>query len=335
MRERSAIALWTWLGILALAPAAAAQPLDKVDFVRNYQGNFGGIKVPGCGFYNDTMFDPVSLLVTWTNNRPCFEKAMRAHAVRNDNRVVVDPRADYDGGQGGGPLDLWHEPATFARFLKDVRAYVNARGEPFKVLVFMAGDSHIKSFLKDGREGVPDPDAEAHFERDVRALSTAAADLIDATAVCWECRNQRDYMTAGTYERNGKLIAALFPRAWHGQHLNHTASSWAAAGDQPEGDDPSGGAGSVAWGRCVRDGWCDGMLFEFEAGDRYLKPAAHPNLHRFPRRPRTILGAHRPARQRPAVGGDSGRARPPVGAGRRDRVRIHPRRLQRSLRRGL
>ncbi len=85
------------------ASPAAAQALDKVDFVRNYQGNFGGIKVPGCGFHHDTMFDPVSLLVTWTSNRPCFERAMQAHAERGDNRVVVDPRADYHGGEGGGP----------------------------------------------------------------------------------------------------------------------------------------------------------------------------------------------------------------------------------------
>ncbi len=150
------------------------------------------------------------------------------------------------------------------------------------MLVFLAGDGHIASFLKDEREGVPDPDAEAHFARDARALAAAAADQVDATAVCWECRNQRNYMTAGTYERNGKLIAALFPRAWHGQHLNHTSSSWASAGGSQEGDDPNGGSGSVAWSRCLRDGWCDGLLFEFEAGERYLKPEASPNYTGFP-----------------------------------------------------
>src|SRR4051794_38382701 len=282
MRTPGIVGLLAWLGMAAGASPAAAQALDKVDFVRNYQGNFGGIKVPGCGFHNDTMFDPVSLLVTWTSNRPCFERAMQAHAERGDNRVVVDPRADYHGGEGGGPIDLWHDPGTFGRFLKDVRAHTNNRGEPFKVLVFMAGDGHIASFLKDEREGVPDPEAEAHFARDARALAAAAADHVDATAVCWECRSQRNYMTAGTYERNGKLIAALFPRAWHGQHLNDTSSSWASAGGSQEGDDPNGGSGSVAWSRCLRDGWCDGLLFEFEAGERYLKPAAYPNYTGFP-----------------------------------------------------
>ena len=268
------------LGVRAVA--VSAQPLDKTDFIRNYQGNFGGIKVPGCGFHNDTMFDPVSLLVTWTADRPCFEKAMRAHAVRGDNRVVVDPRADYHGGQGGGPVDVWHDPATFARFLQDVRAHRNARGEPFKVLVFLAGDGHIASFLKDGREGTPDPDAESHFARDVRALAAAAADHIDGTAVCWECRPQSNYMTAGTYERNGRLVAELFPRAWHGQHLISGASSWTAPAGTVEDDDPAGGAGPVAWNRCLRDGWCDGLLFQFESGPRYLEPEDHPNYTGLP-----------------------------------------------------
>ena len=35
-----------------------------------------GSKCRGCGFHNDTMFDPVSLLTTWMGNRPCFEKEM-------------------------------------------------------------------------------------------------------------------------------------------------------------------------------------------------------------------------------------------------------------------
>jgi hypothetical protein len=262
--------------VLLAVRIASAQPLDKVDFVRSYQGNFGTIKVPGCGFHNDSLFDPVSLLVTWTSNRPCFDKAMQAHAARGDNRVVVDPRADYHGGQGGGPLDLWHDPETFARFLKDVRAFRNNRGEPFKVLVFMAADGHIATFLKNGQEGVPDPDAESHFERDIRALAAAAADQIDATAVCWECRNQGNYMTAGTYERNGKLIAALFPRAWHGQHLTSNNSSWTSSGGK-EGDDPNGGAGPASWTRCLSDRWCDGLLFQFESGARFLKPGGHPN----------------------------------------------------------
>jgi hypothetical protein len=285
--------VFAWIAPLhGQAPALGT----KADFIRTYQGNFGGIKVPDCGFYNEVMFDPVGLMVTWTNNRPCFEKAMRAHAARGDNRVVVDPRADYHGGQGGGPIDVWHDPATFARFLKDVRAHVNNRGEHFKVLVFMAADGHIASFLKNGQEGVPDPEAEEHFARDVRALAAAAADQIDATAVCWECRSQRNYMTPGTYERNGQLIAALFPRAWHGQHLNENSSSWSSwkcdpAGGDPactpensgmEGDDPNRGSGAVAWSRCLRAGWCDGLLFEFAAGGPYVKPRSHPNYTKFP-----------------------------------------------------
>jgi len=295
-RKRLAAACILLVGLMTRVQGQAPPLGTKADFIRNYQGNFGGIKVPGCGFHNDVMFDPVVLLVTWTSNRPCFEKAMQAHAARGDNRVVVDPRADYHGGQGGGPIDLWHDPATFARFLKDVRAYVNNRGEHFKVLVFLAADGHIGSFLKNGQEGIPDPDAEAHFARDIRALATAAADQIDATAVCWECRDQRNYLTPGSYERNGQLIAKLFPGAWHGQHLSENVSSWsslkcAPASQDPgctpehsgmEGDDPNGGNGLMAWSRCLRDGWCDGLLFEFEAGARYLKPAAHPNYTGFP-----------------------------------------------------
>jgi hypothetical protein len=79
MRTPGIVGLSAWLGMMATASPAAPQALDKVDFVRNYQGKFGGIKVPGCGFHHDTMFDPVSLLVTWTRNRPCFERAMQAH----------------------------------------------------------------------------------------------------------------------------------------------------------------------------------------------------------------------------------------------------------------
>ena len=101
------------------APRSASEKRDEI----------GSIKVPGCGFHNDSLFDPVVLLVTWTNNKPCFEKAMQAHAVRGDNRVVVSPRADYHGGQGGGIVDLWHDPATFRAFLVDIRRHVNNRSD--------------------------------------------------------------------------------------------------------------------------------------------------------------------------------------------------------------
>ena len=257
---------------------------------------------------------------------------MRARR-RGDNRGVVDPRADYHGGQGGGPIDVWHDPATFARFLKDIRAHVNNRGEHFKVLVFMAADGHVASFLKNGQEGVPDLEAEEHFARDMRALAAAAADQIDATAVCWECRSQRNYMTSGTYERNGQLIAMLFPKAWHGQHLNENSSSWSSwkcdpAGGAPgctpensgmEGDDPNRGSGPVAWSRCLRAGWCDGLLFEFAAGASYLKPEAHPNYTKFP----GALGRYWEAVVRLGTTGNRSQPRPAiVMAGRRPTSRV-------------
>ena len=200
---------------------------------------------------------------------------MQAHASRGDNRVVVDPRADYHGGQGGGIVDLWHEPARFREFLVDVRRHTNNRGERFEVLLFLAADSHIASFLKGGSEGVPDPDAEAHALRDIRALAAVAADQVAGTAVCWECRDQKNFMTAGTYERIGKAIADAFPNAWHGQHLIAASNSWSSS--EGEGDDPNGGNKTRAWERCVADGWCDGLLYQFGVGDEYLNPANHPN----------------------------------------------------------
>ena len=101
MRAPGMVALFVWGYLVAAAPAAAAPPLDKVDFIRNYQGNFGGIKVPGCGFYNDSLSIWCRCSSRGRTIGPVFEKAMQAHAIRGDNRVVVDPRADYHGGQGG------------------------------------------------------------------------------------------------------------------------------------------------------------------------------------------------------------------------------------------
>jgi hypothetical protein len=244
-------------------------------FIERYQGNFGSIKVEGCGFHNDSLFDPVVLLSTWTHNKPCFDKAMQAHADRGDNRVVVDPRADYHGGQGGAIVDLWHDPGTFAKFLSDVRSRVNSRGERFEVLLFLAGDAHISSFLKGAAAGVPDPDAEAHAMRDIAAMGAGVSDQVGGTAVCWECRDQTNFMTAGTYERLGKAIAAAFPNAWHGHHLSAGANSWSST--PGEGDDPNGGDKMRAWARCVADGWCDGLLYQFAVGDEYLNPQNHPN----------------------------------------------------------
>lgn len=260
----------------AASPLAFAQPLpSKPLFIQQYQGNFGSILVPGCGFHNDILFDPVGLLVTWTNNKPCFEKAMQAHADRGDNRVVVDPRADYHEGEGGGIVDLWHDASTFRAFLADIRRHANNRGERFEVLLFLGGDGHIKGFLENDRIGAPDRDAEAHALRDIRALASAAADEVAGTAVCWECRDQTNFMTAGTYERLGKAIADAFPKAWHGQHLIAGSSSWSST--ETEGDDPNHGNKLRAWDRCVVDGWCDGLLYQFGVGDEYLNPTRHPN----------------------------------------------------------
>lgn len=268
----------------------------KDDFIRNYQGNFGSIKVPGCGFYNDSLFDPVVLLGTWVRDKACFEKAMAAHAERNDNRVVVDPRSDYHDGQGGALLDLWHDPAQFRAFLLDVRRHVNALGEHFEVLLFNSADGHIPSFLVNGAEGVPDPLAESHFEADVRAMAAATRDLVAGTATCWECRHQRNYITPGAYGRIGKIVAREYPKAWHGQHLVSGSSSWSSwncdpasadaatqnppctvANSHMEGDDPYRGNELLPWTKCAAEGWCDGILYQFHVGDDYLNPDNHPN----------------------------------------------------------
>jgi hypothetical protein len=271
-------------------PPPAAAPLDKRDFIEHYQGNFGSIKVPGCGFYNDSLFDPVVLLGTWTRDKACFEKAMEAHAARGDNRVVIDPRSDYHDGQGGALLDLWHDPQTFARFVRDVRAHRNNRGEHFKVFLFLSADGHIDSFLQRGAEGVPNLDAEAHFRADVELLAAETRDLIDGTAPCWECRHQRNYETPGTFKRNLRVVADAFPNAWHGVHLIAESSSWSSWNCDPEtdssctpaaahmeGDDPYRGNELAPWVTCVADRTCDGIAYQFKDGDVYTNPDAHPN----------------------------------------------------------
>ena len=273
-RVRWAPLAMVWLACEAATVAGQTLP-SKRQFIENYQGNFGSIKVEGCGFHNDSLFDPVVLLTTWTHNRACFDKAMQAHADRGDNRVVVDPRADYHGGQGGAIVDLWHDPATFSKFLTDVRSRLNSRGERFEVLLFLSGDSHIDSFLKGGAAGVPDAEAEAHALRDIAALGSAVADQVGGTAVCWECRDQTNYMTPGTYERLGKAIAAAFPTAWHGHQLSAAVNSWSSTPN--EGDDPNKGDKMRAWTRCVADGWCDGLLYQFAVGEEYLNAQNHPN----------------------------------------------------------
>lgn len=251
-------------------------------FAREYQGNFGSIAVDQCWTYGGTLFDPVDLLVNWETDHACFEKLMQQHADRGDNRVVLDPRADYRGE--GGILDYWHDPATVRAFLLDVRKHRNKYGEPFGVLLFFSGDGHVDTFLAGG-QGQPSATAEAHFANDVHALAAATRDLIDGTAVCWECRHQRDYMTPGTFARLAAIIAREFPDAWHGVHLSQGSSSVSSwnCGDasdpacNAEGDDPFQGSEPGFWDACRAAGYCDGLLYQFNAGDPYLNPHAYPN----------------------------------------------------------
>ncbi len=280
-------------------PRPATQPiLSKADFLHNYQGDFGNAKRPGCGLYNDSVFDP--LLVLWIGNRECFERVMALKADRNDNRVVVSLTTDYHGRYA--KHDLWHDPEQFARFLADVRSRRNGLGEYFKVSVALSGDGHIGSFLLNGRPGHPDPAAEDHFKRDVAELARAAGDQIDATMECWECRDQRNYMTPGTYQRLGRFIAAVLPKAVHATHLvsgANSVSSWRCdpdqrgpdgirAGDRPpgtpghcphsekEGDDPFGGSKPGFWKSCRAEGWCDALYYQFETGRKYTDPRRYP-----------------------------------------------------------
>ena len=83
----------------------------------------------------------------------------------------------------------------------------------------MAGDGHIATFLKGGQEGVPDPEAEAHFARDVRALAAAAADQIDANGGVLgmpEPAQLHDGRAPTSATANSS--PSCFREAWHGQH---------------------------------------------------------------------------------------------------------------------
>lgn len=265
------------LSLVVHAQTPAASPrVVRAEFARTYQGNFGSIRLPGCGVQHDVIFDP-HLLYWWAHDRRCFDAAMDAHASRGDNRIVIDPSDDYNRGHSlpGGDIDMWHEPARFRAFIDEVRSRTNSRGEHVGVLLFLAGDAHFgKTMLRDGKAGEPDPAVEAHWHRDLRAMADATRDVVDGTAVCWECRPVTDYMTVGQYERGGQLIAQLWPDAWHGQHLTPDASSWVAS--TAEGDDPNHGDRIEAWHRCRREQWCDGLLFQFQAGEPYLRADRTP-----------------------------------------------------------
>lgn len=268
--------------------AAKTPPLpSKQTFIQQYQGNFGSIKISGCDLHNDSLFDPV-LLVRWVDNKECFERMMQAHADRNDNRVVVSPAISYHQGEGGA-ADVWHEPARFSTFLADIRRHKNKLGETIEPLViWIQGEHFWPNFLVNGEEGKPSPEQELHFARDIRAMAPAVSDKIAGMAVCWECRHQRDYITVGAYMRAGRLIAELFPNAWHGMHFiqdSSSASSWRCDPAQDptcpasaaEGDDPIRGNEPNFWRVCRAEGWCDGLLFQFAAGDTYVHPEKYPN----------------------------------------------------------
>jgi hypothetical protein len=262
-----------WTGAVSQESGA---PIGRDRFAAEYQGNFGGIKVPGCRLNNDVLFDP-QLLPMWLEDRPCFERSMAAHASRNDNRVVVSPAICYHGGQAGPCADVWHEPQRFRAFLADIRRHTNARGETIEPLVIWIQHEHFSSFLKGGREGVPDRAAETHAFKDMAAMAAATRDLVGGHSPAWEPRPQRDWMTAGTYERLAAKAHELWPAAWLGVHLTQDSTSWTVADGPPEADDPNQGDRLRSWARCRKAGWCDGLLFQTTAGDAFVNPERHPN----------------------------------------------------------
>jgi len=278
--------------IVILLAAAPPRPADtravpgKTAFIREYQGNFGTIKLPGCGLPYDSLFDPF-LLSEWTHDRPCFERMMQAHATRGDNRVVIDPRSDYHGQVT--VVDLYHDPETFAAFVSDIRSHTNARGEGFEVLLFLSADGHIPSFI-DARTGRRDLEAEAHWRRDVSALLARVGSQIAGVSPCWECRDQRDYMRPATYAMMGQFLRQQLRDAWMGVHLikgsasvsSRRCTDEANADCRAEPDDPYGGSEPAFWATCRREGWCDGLLYQFADGPEYLEPDRHPNYTQAP-----------------------------------------------------
>jgi len=253
-------------------PAWVAQvpPIGaKADFWQSYQGDFGTAKLPGCGLHLDAMFDPY-LVWLWANNPPCFEQAMQQKGNRGDNRVAVDPKSGY---HGNNDMDLWHDPQRFARFLHDVRAHVNNRGEHFKVLVFMAADGHIEDFRLNGDIALTDDAALRHWMSDIDALAAVTQDSIDATVVCWECRHNQGYISSVNYIRLGRYLAQKWPAAVHAHHLQQESSAWSSP---PEADDPNHGSEPDTWKNCRAEGWCDLFLYQVAAGSAYLYPETWP-----------------------------------------------------------
>jgi len=255
------------LGEVHLTPVTPPQPPigPKADFWLHYQGNFGSIKVPGCGLHMDALFDPY-LLWAWANDTRCFEAMMSAHSYRNDNRIVVDPRSGYGGHND---LDAWHRPDVFAAFLADVRSHTNANGEHFKVLVFLGADGHVEDMRADA--------SWSHWKQDIDALAAVTQDVVDATAPCWECRHVQEFTSAKRYIDMARYVAAKWPLAVHSQHLVAESSSWSSwpcEGCAPsnDADDPNQGNELVAWHNCRKEGWCDMFLYQLGWNSSYLYP---------------------------------------------------------------
>lgn len=265
----------------ALQAAMVPPVTDKTTFIRTYQANFGGIKLPGCGLHLDNLFDPF-LLIKWVEDRDCFERMMQAHMDRGDNVVIVDPRSGY---HGHNDVDLWHQPEAFAAFLQDIRRHVNSRGEHIRTQVFFAGDGHIDDMRA--------PGALDHWRRDVDAIAAVAEPAVDSTVPCWECRHQNDYVSARIYYDMLAHLAVRFPAATHGVHLiqnSSSPSSWrcdpqipgscASPSDGPDAsdaDDPARGNEIGAWVWMRERGLVDVFYYQFEAGDEYANLDAYPS----------------------------------------------------------
>jgi len=237
--------------------------IDKATLIRTSQENFGGIKLPGCGLHMDSLFDPF-LLWAWLNNRPCFEQMMAEHAKRNDNLVSVDPAAGY---HGNNDADVWHDPATFVAFLRDVRQHTNALGEPFRVRVFLGGDAHFPNMRE--------PGAWEHWTADVTALAAVAEPYVDGIVPCWECRHIEEYVSAKGYYDMLAFAGQRFPRALHSVHLvagSSAPSSWPCDPSIPpcdgpppdDADDPAKGSEPGAWVYMLDHGLVDEFLYQVD-----------------------------------------------------------------------
>jgi|GEM_PF-3999286 len=256
------------LGEIHLAPVKPPMPPvgSKASFVATYQANFGGIKLPGCGLHMDAVFDPF-LLERFVNNRGCYEQMMQAHAVRNDNVVVVGAKSGY---HGQNDIDVWHSPAPLVEMLTDIRSKRNATGEFFRVQLVVGADGHVDDMRDAGNF--------AHWQRDIDGVAAVTQDLVDATMTCWECRHVQDFTSAKRYIDMGRYVAAKWPKAFHGQHLISNSSSWSSwpcEGCAPsnDADDPNRGNEISAWWNCLREGWCDGFFYQFDVGSSYLYPS--------------------------------------------------------------